>query len=339
MAIEPADAHDRVLREAKVVGLGHRAVPTLEAVERRRVQVWALGMLTVVGVSAILLLGAIQAPSLAPWTANGSVQLLLVALVAGIAVYIVDRERRLRLLTRLLIDERALTGALVQRLSEVRTLLGVAKAMNSEAGLGVVLARITEAAATMLSADSGEVLITDGAVLRVVAASNGSNATLGDDHPLGADSGVAHAARMRELVSIPGTATEGPALHVPILHGSQLLGILGVTGGRERVFGDYDTRLALMFAEQAAFAIAATHKAEAAKWAEAERVEVTSQRGQLVAGAVSDLRDPLSSMIAATKMLKKDRLADSQRLELAEVLTRQTIRLAKSLEGILANQG
>jgi two-component system, OmpR family, sensor histidine kinase KdpD len=325
---------DLLLAQARIVGLGKLDTPTLEAVERRRIQLWTLAILTLMGVSAILLLGRVEQSEALDWSSNSQLQALLVALVVGMAVYVGDRERRLQVLTRLLVDERALTAALVQRLGEVRTLLGVAKAMNSSLGLDVILSRIIDAATTMLYADHGEILLTDGDVLRVVAAS-GKESTIGEDRPYGT-SPAGHAARTWELVSVRSTEDTPPAIYVPILHASQLLGVLAVTGHRARPFSDYDTRAALLFAEQAAFAIAATHKAEASRWEEAERVEQTSNRGELLAGAVSDLRDPLASMVAATKMLKRDRLPDNERIELADVLTRQTMKLAKSLEEILS---
>lgn len=325
---------DLLLAQARIVGLGKLDTPTLEAVERRRIQLWTLAIVTLMGVSAILLLGRAQHTEVLDWSSNSQLQALLVALVVGMAVYVGDRERRLQVLTRLLVDERALTAALVQRLAEVRTLLGVAKAMNSSLGLDVILSRIVDAATTMLYADHGEILLTDGDVLRVVAAS-GKEVTIGEDQSLGT-SPAGHAARTWELVSIRGTDDTPPAIYVPILHASQLLGVLAVTGHRSRPFSDYDTRAALLFAEQAAFAIAATHKAEASRWEEAERVEQTSNRGELLAGAVSDLRDPLASMVTATKMLKRERLADNERIELADLLTRQTMKLAKSVEEILS---
>ena len=112
--------------------------------------------------------------------------------------------------------------------------------------------------------------------------------------------------------------------------------MLAVVGHRSRPFSDYDTRAALLFAEQAAFAIAATHRAEASKWEEAERAELSSKRGAVVAGAASGLRDPISSLMAATKMLQRERLVDSERMELASLISRQTDRLGRAVEEILA---
>ena len=323
---------DRLLNEARVVGLGKVETPTLEAVDRRRTQLWALGFLTLLGVAAIMALARFQGA--AWWAANRHLQVLLMTLVVGMFVYVADRERRLRVVTRLLVDERALTTALVQRLGEVRTLLGVAKALNSSLGLDVVLSRIVDAATGMLDAERGEVLLTDGEILRVVAAS-GPDGRMGEEVAFSA-SPAGHCARTWELVTVPGDETRPPAIYAPILHASQLLGVLAIVGHRSRPFSDYDTRAALLFAEQAAFAIAATHKAEASRWEEAERVEQTSNRGELLAGAVSDLRDPLASMVTATKMLKRERLADNERIELADLLTRQTMKLAKSVEEILS---
>lgn len=323
---------DRLLSEARLVGLGRMEAPTLEAVERRRTQLLAIGFLTVLGVLAILAMGRLEHTS--GWAANGRLQVLLVTLVFGMFVYVADRERRLRVVTRLLVDERALTTALVQRLGEVRTLLGVAKALNSSLGLDVVLSRIVDAATGMLFAERGEVLLTDGEVLRVVA-------TSGPDGQLGAElsfsqSPAGQAARTWELVSVPGDESRPPAIYAPILHASQLLGVLAVVGHRSRPFSDYDQRAALLFAEQAAFAIHSTHRAEASKWEEAERAELTSKRGAFVSGAAAELRDPISSLMAAGKMLHRERLGESERMELASLITRQTERLGRSVEEILS---
>ena len=324
---------DRLLSEARVVGLSKLEAPTLDAVDRRRTQLWALGFLTVLGVVAIMALARLQGAQW--WSDNSQLQILLLTLVVGMFVYVADRERRLRVVTRLLVDERALTTALVQRLGEVRTLLGVAKALNSSLGLDVVLARIVDAATGMLYAERGEVLLTDGEILRVVATSGPSDGRLGDEIGYNA-SPAGHAARTWELVAVPGDESHPPAIYAPILHASQLLGVLAVVGHRSRPFSDYDTRAALLFAEQAAFAIAATHRAEASKWEEAERAESTVRRGAVVAGAAADLRDPISSLHAATKMLQRERMVDSERLELASLISRQTDRLGRAVEEILA---
>jgi K+-sensing histidine kinase KdpD len=322
---------DRLLREARVAGLGKVDAPTLEAVDRRRTQLWSIAGLSIVGVAGILCLSRI--PDATAWASNARLQGLLLSLSVGVLVYVADRERRLRVVTRLLVDERALTTALVQRLGEVRTLLGVAKALNSSLGLDVILSRIVDAATGMLFAERGSVMLTDGETLRIVAAS-GADGALGEELAYNATP-AGHAARTWELVSLPGDERHPPAIYAPILHASQLLGVLAIEGHRSRPFSDYDNRAALLFAEQAAFAIAATHKAEASRWEEAERAQSSSRRGEVMAGAVSDLRDPLSSMIAATKMLRRDRLTDSERQELASVIDRQIEKLAKSIEDIL----
>jgi K+-sensing histidine kinase KdpD len=323
---------DRLLSEARIAGLGKVDAPTLEAVDRRRTQLWAVGFLTVLGVGSILALGRLQGVS--GWAANSRLQVLLITLVVGMFVYVADRERRLRVVTRLLVDERALTTALVQRLGEVRTLLGVAKALNSSLGLDVVLSRIVDAATGMLFGERGQILLTDGEILRVVATS-GPDGHIGEEVSLNT-SRAGQAARTWELVSTPGTDEAPPAIYVPILHASQLLGVIAIYGHRSRPFSDYDTRAAMLFAEQAAFAIAATHRAEASKWEEAERAETSSKRGAFIAGAASELRDPLSSLSAATKMLQRDRLADNERMELASLIARQTDRLGRAVDGILA---
>src|SRR4051812_2621340 len=231
---------DRLLREARVAGLGKVDTPTLEAVDRRRTQLWTIAGLSIVGVAGILSLSRLSEAT--GWATSSRLQGLLLSLSVGVLVYVADRERRLRVVTRLLVDERALTTALVQRLGEVRTLLGVAKALNSSLGLDVILSRIVDAATGMLFAERGAVMLTDGEVLRIVAAS-GAEGAIGQELSFNATP-AGTCARTWELVSVPGDDTRPPALYVPILHASQLLGVLAIVGHRARPFNDYDTRAA-----------------------------------------------------------------------------------------------
>jgi len=289
--------------------------------------VWALGAIALAGVAAILVLTHGRA-DLA--LAEGQVQALLVALAAGVAIYVVDRERRLRVLTRLLIEERSVTEALSERLDEARILLGVARALNSRLPLDAILDRLVSAAAELTHAERAELLLTADApvetpTFRVVAATPAAT-PVGTDVPYDVVPAAAHAARTWDPVAVPGTG-----VHVPVLHANQLLGVLNVTGRA----GDYEQRVAMVFAEQAAFAIAAVHGAEAARWEEAERSAAAGDRASRMLGAATDLKDPLASLVAAARMLQRPKVTDDERLELARVVTRQSHRMAKVLEDVL----
>src|SRR3954449_5220152 len=120
MANQTPAAADRIRREARVVGLRGVQIPSLEAVERRRLQLWI--------VTAVLLVSvAVGAALLSLWP-NAPVRSLVTPSVLRIAVvmisvsfcaYAIEKEMHLRRLSGLLVDERVLTVALQNRLHEV----------------------------------------------------------------------------------------------------------------------------------------------------------------------------------------------------------------------------
>lgn len=321
---------DLLLHEAKAAGVSITSTPTLDAVDRRRVQVFALAGVALAGIGGILALSRSEA---SPLRVTSPVQALFVALAVGVLAYVADRERRLRRLTRLLIEERALSAALMQRLDEVRMLVDIAKAMNSTAGLDAILERIVTSAVSIVGGRSGALLLLDGEILHVVAAA-GAGIETGQSLPI-EGTAAQHVARTWEMLVTPETADRPAVAYAPVRHGSELLGVLALTAQAGHLFGDYDVRASELFAEQAACAISQTHRAQAAKWERAERDEQAAARGQVAGSVVAGIRDPLTSLTAATKMLQRQKLADSERLELAAVVSRQTDRLSKALEEIL----
>jgi K+-sensing histidine kinase KdpD len=137
------------------------------------------------------------------------------------------------------------------------------------------------------------------------------------------------------MVTTPARDGQPQTMHLPVRHGPQLLGILVLAAHPSRPFGDYDVRAAELFAEQAACAISQTHRAESARWEKAEREKEDERRGKTADQVAADIRNPMASLAAATKMLQRAKLADSERLELAAVIERQTLRLGRSVEDLL----
>jgi hypothetical protein len=132
MGTQTPPVSDRIRREARVVGLRGLQMPSLEAVERRRLQLWI--------VTAVLLVSvAVGAVMLSLWP-NTPARLLVTPSVLRAAVllisiafcgYAIEKELHLRSLSRMLVDERVLSTALQNRLHEVSLLLEAGKAMNS----------------------------------------------------------------------------------------------------------------------------------------------------------------------------------------------------------------
>jgi hypothetical protein len=248
--------------QARIVGIRDSSTPTLEAVDRRRSQLWTLAF------SALVCL----AVSVALLTSGGSDHLGVanrvpfrvgtVALVVALAVYVMEKELHLRRLARALIDERVLGAAMSNRLKELAALYEAGKAMNSVLVIEDVLKLILASAFELLEASSGSIMLlaNDADTLTVVCAlgnatADGARAKLGE--------GIAgKVAQQREPLLIQGQVSVGRALatdsavSVPLIHRDELFGVLNLNGSTERVYTEYDLRAVSLFAEHAAMAIA-----------------------------------------------------------------------------------
>src|SRR4051812_49701278 len=100
-----ADRHE-LAREARVVGLRDFSTPSLEAVERRRWQLWTVAFVVMAALSAGLVLmassGATSSVSLFKFV---PVRVGLVLLTGAFSLYVLEEEIHLPPPTRLLMDE------------------------------------------------------------------------------------------------------------------------------------------------------------------------------------------------------------------------------------------
>src|SRR5437867_8747870 len=155
-------ARDRIRREARVVGLRGFSTPSLEAVERRRLQLWVLAAFLLVSITV----GAVV---LSLWPGEPENVLLtlpvlrisILLLAVAFCAYAIEQELHLRRLAKLLMDERVLTTALSNRLHEVTLLLDAGKAMNAVLELPTVLETILSSATELLEATSGSVMLVE----------------------------------------------------------------------------------------------------------------------------------------------------------------------------------
>ena len=169
---------EHIKQEARVAGLRDFRTPSLEAVEKRRLQLWILTAALLVSISlGLVFVSTWQTSATQAFVATPVMRIAVVLLSIAFCIYAIDKERHLRKLSRLLIDERVLTTALSNRLREVELLLDAGKAMNDVLELSVVLDTMLRSAVELLDSDSGSVMLMDGGHL-VVA-----------DHPAGARPG------------------------------------------------------------------------------------------------------------------------------------------------------
>ncbi|HVF33141.1 MAG TPA: ATP-binding protein [Acidimicrobiales bacterium] len=335
-----------LLATARLVGLKDFTSPTLEAVERRRWQLWLVSIVSLLGASALLTIASVWPELLKAIgieegrLTTASFRVLVLVLTVVFAGYTAEKEVNLRKLTRLLIDERVLTAALSNRLSEVSALLDAGKAMNSVLELDAVLDIILNSATTLLEAEGGSIMLSGDE-----AGSLRSVCVRGNQFAVGAvvapGEGIAgRVARSWEPLLVTGQMggrrkVVDTAMCVPLIHRGGLLGVLNINGTVDRRFTEYDLRALSLFAEQAASAIANARLYEVERLHVAELVEGELRKTEFLAAVSHDLRTPLTSLIGCTKMLQQANLAEHHRVELAAMIDRQAIRLNRMIEDLL----
>ncbi len=256
---------------ATVAGLSSFDVPTLESVERRRLQLWsvALGLLIVLA-TAFAAVVALHGAILPDWLPLRVTQVALLVLIALFAFYALEKEKQLRRLTRLLTEERILTASLTERLSEVNALLEAGRAINLDLELRDVLARIANAALELLGGRDASVMLVHGETeLRTVAATghsaaHGARLRFGEGiagraaasrEPLLVRGAVARPAPAAEIADLIPSPPES-AMSVPLVHRGDLLGVLNVNARPPRLFTEHDLRALSVFGAQASAAVA-----------------------------------------------------------------------------------
>src|SRR5215210_330870 len=94
---------DPIQREARVAGLRDFRTPSLESVERRRLQLWFLTAILLVSISVGLVVVSTWSTSATRlFTSTPVMRIAVVLLSAAFCIYAVEKERHLRKLSRLL---------------------------------------------------------------------------------------------------------------------------------------------------------------------------------------------------------------------------------------------
>jgi len=263
-------------RPARVAELASFSLPSLEAIERRRLQLWILALVLLLAVATVLSLvaagGRVLLPPLLP---PELVQVSLIALVALFAAYAIEQEVRLCELTQRLIEERVLTASLTARLHEADALLEAGRALQSGLELDEILGALLVGSVELLDGRDGSIMLVHGeGQLRTVATS-GASAARGACQDFG-DGIAGRVAASREPVLIEGIVSgtgdrTGPdvpprptsAISVPLIDGDRLLGVLNVNARPDRRYSEHDLRALSRFAAQAAATLATAQRYEA----------------------------------------------------------------------------
>jgi two-component system, OmpR family, sensor histidine kinase KdpD len=338
-----------IRREARVVGLRGFKTPSLEAVERRRLQLWVMSTGLII-IFSLCVVALSTWPSIwsgtQTWISPSILRIAIVSMAIAFCAYSIEKEIHLHRLSKMLVDERILSTALTNRLHEVSLLLDSGRAINSVLDLQAVLDTILTSVAELLGGASGSIMLLDGEQL-VTAASRGNEAARGVRIQVG--EGIAgQVARSSEPLLIDGRANSGrfpglmprgssidSAMSTPLIHREDVVGVLNVNAAPGRVFTEYDLRAMSVFAEQAASAISNARLFEAERQHVSELMRLDKLKGEFVALVTHELRTPITSILAATSLGRRPEMAD-QREEMDDIVDRQARRLDGMVEDLLA---
>jgi hypothetical protein len=256
----PPGGTQPLAHEARLVGIRARK-PTLEAVDRRRSQLWTLvfaGLVALAAGIAVLASGTVGDLGIA-----GTLPFRIgtVVLVVALAAYVVEKELHLRRLAQLLIVERITAATMQERLRELEALQTAGTAMNSVLVIEEVLRVILTSAVELLRPRGGSILLLEDSDTLVVVCTVG-DAVAGATRSRVGEGLAGRVAMHQQPVLVSGAAVDGSpvptesAICVPLLHRGQLLGVLQLSGSDDRVFTDVDVQSAALFADHAAIAIA-----------------------------------------------------------------------------------
>jgi diguanylate cyclase (GGDEF)-like protein len=257
---------EEVRQAARIAGLRSFHTPSLEAVERRRLQLWILTLLLLLAVAAgVILIALLEEFALPVWLTPAVIHGGLLGLVILFSAYAIEKEMQLRRLTRLLVEERVLTAALTNRLQELNALLEAGKAINLDLTLDQVFETILRCARDLLHGRDCSILLVHGdREMRTVKIAGESGA---QGARLSVGEGIAgQVAATREPMLIQGVVDRGggrkpsppppmSAMSVPLVHRDRLLGVLNINSAGDRVYSEHDLRALSLFGEHAAIAI------------------------------------------------------------------------------------
>jgi putative methionine-R-sulfoxide reductase with GAF domain len=259
-------------------------MPSLEAVERRRLRLWLVTTIVLIVVAAGVMV-VVRPTGSSSVVSEPMLRLAIFALALAFCVYAVEKEFRLGRATRLLTDERVLTAALTNRLHEASLLLEAGRAMNSVLDLPELLETVLRSACDLLDANGGSIMLVEGNDL-VTLCVRGRQEAVGARLRLG-DGVAGHVALRREPVLIdghvdpkefPGLADRDPyvesAMSLPLIHRDEVVGVLNVNAAAGCAFTEYDLRAVAVFAEQAATAVANARLYEAERAHVAQLIEL-----------------------------------------------------------------
>jgi len=300
---------DRKQALARAAGVRRSAAPALEDVNRRRAQLWLLSLLLGLTLPAALL-ALRDVPEEVTWLLGiPAVRLCLVLLLVALCGYIAERERSLRSLTGLLIDERTHSAVLVARLGELDLLVRASHAMNASLDLDRVLGIILASACELLGACGGSIALPR-----------------------------AGASDELEVVAVAGAPpVSSVPVVVPLISRDERVGELHLAADTDGAFDDLQLRSVELFAETAAAAIVNARVHAATSASVATLTELERLKDEFLTLVTHELRTPLTSVIGLAQTIERGagRLSPEKVSELSGLVASQGWRLDRLVDDLL----
>jgi signal transduction histidine kinase len=346
---EPSDRKAPRPSHLRAVAPAER-IRSLEEVERNRWQLWSVTFIILFALSLVIAVVSYWRDQLPPVISEildfSFIRYVFVAMSAAFTLYVVDRERRFRKVTHALIDTRARSLALEDRLREVSALQQVLAAVNSSLDLNGVLEIILRQASKLVSASEGAVLLIDAERgVQTVASALPEGLTgefaMGEDLP-----GTVARTRLATLVPSREEVAKYPwlaerdvssSMCAPLVASGQLIGSLILSASDDRTFGEYDLRLLMLFAEQAAVAISNAQTYQRERESVQRLADLDRLKTDFIATITHELKTPLTSLLGYATILRKRALElnPEQREEFFNIMSRQGERILRLIEELL----
>ena len=281
---------------------------------------------------------------------------VVLVLVGGLAlaflVYVIEKELSLRRLAALLIEERILSTALSNRISEISALSELVKSVNATLELEDVFRLILHSALELLGGNEGSIMLFDEETkaLEVVSYQGPPiEPLINGKQDLGAGiAGLVAERREPLLIQDYDTADLGMESHpergiyssmsVPMVRHDELVGVLNLneTAGFRR-FSDDDLRALGFFAEHAAIAIGNAKLFEQERETVSRLEDLDRLKSDFVATVSHELKTPLTAIIGSAQTLtrRRERMGPEQQASLVTMIERQGNRLLRLVEDVL----
>ncbi len=330
--------------------LPHERLSSLEDIERGRWHLWSVTFVLLFGLSTAVVIVSYWRESLPEGLAQlldfGALRFIFLALSLAFVLHVVDRERGFKNVTHALIDARARSLALEDRLRDVSALQQVLAALNSTLEHEQVLEIILRQSSRLLSATEGAVLLLD-RERGVQTIASGLPAGLTGEFAVDEDlPGTVARTRLATLAPGPDEISHYPwlagrevttSMCAPLIAGGELIGTLILSASGDRRFGEYDLRLLMLFAEQAAVAISNAQTYERERDSVSRLADLDRLKTDFVATITHELKTPLTSLLGYAQILRKraTELKPEQREEFFQIMTRQGDRILRLIEELL----